>query len=293
MELIDRIFADTTLFTLTVSILGLFIGSFLNVVIYRVPIAMERQWQHEARALFGGDLDDQAAPEDNSPFNIIVPGSHCPHCKTPIKPWHNIPILGYLLIGGKCAACKAPISLRYPAIELTTALLAGLIASLSGPSTPTLFFIVFAWLLLVLTMIDIDHQLLPDDLTLFLLWLGLGFNAMYGFTPLPDAVWGAIAGYLSLWSIYWVFKLVTGKEGMGYGDFKLLAALGAWLGWQALPLIIILSSFVGAVLGLAMIMIQGRDKAEPLPFGPYLAIAGLIALLWGDQITHNYLQLLG
>jgi leader peptidase (prepilin peptidase)/N-methyltransferase len=288
MQFIDYIYSDINAFALSVGILGLFVGSFLNVVIYRLPVSMQKQWESEAKSFLGQESEET----DDTPFNIIVPGSHCPHCKTPIKPWHNIPVLGYLIIGGKCAACKTPISIRYPLVEIAAGLLAVLIAYLSGPSTPTLFFIVFAWFLLTLTMIDIDHQLLPDDLTLLLLWLGLGFNATFGYTPLHDAIFGAMLGYLSLWSIYWLFKLITGKEGMGYGDFKLLAALGAWLGWQYLPLIVILSSFVGSILGVGLILIQGRDKAQPLPFGPYLAIAGLIALLWGDSIIHTYINAL-
>jgi len=289
MEVFSRIVADAALLLPIVGVVGLFVGSFLNVVIYRVPEAMQREWRFEAESFLNPDKDIPP-PE---PFNIMVPGSRCPHCKTAIKPWHNIPLLGYALIAGKCAACKEPISLRYPMIEASTALLGMLVVYLMGPGVTTLFYIALVWTLLVLTMIDIDHQLLPDSITLWLLWLGFGFNTVFETVPLVDAVWGAIAGYLSLWSIYWLFKLATGKEGMGYGDFKLLAALGAWLGWQALPLVVVLSSFVGAVLGIAGILIQGRDKSQPMPFGPYLAIAGVIALLWGNDITQHYLRLLG
>ena len=289
MEVFSRIVADAALLLPLVGVIGLFVGSFLNVVIYRVPEAMQREWRFEAESFLNPDKDI-SPPE---PFNIMVPGSRCPHCKTAIKPWHNIPLLGYALIAGKCAACKEPISLRYPMIEASTALLGMLVVYLMGPGVTTLFYIALVWTLLVLTMIDIDHQLLPDSITLWLLWLGLGFNTVFEAVPLADAVWGAIAGYLSLWSIYWLFKLATGKEGMGYGDFKLLAALGAWLGWQALPLVVVLSSFVGAVLGIAGILIQGRDKSQPMPFGPYLAIAGVIGLLWGNDITQHYLRLLG
>jgi len=289
MEVFSRIVADAALLLPLAGVVGLFVGSFLNVVIYRVPEAMQREWRFEAESFLNPDKDI-SPPE---PFNVMVPGSRCPHCKTAIKPWHNIPLLGYALIAGKCAACKEPISLRYPMIEASTALLGMLVVYLMGPGVTTLFYIALVWTLLVLTMIDIDHQLLPDSITLWLLWLGLGFNAVFEAVPLADAVWGAIAGYLSLWSIYWLFKLATGKEGMGYGDFKLLAALGAWLGWQALPLVVVLSSFVGAVLGIAGILIQGRDKSQPMPFGPYLAIAGVIALLWGNDITQHYLRLLG
>jgi len=289
MEVFSRIVADAALLLPLVGVIGLFVGSFLNVVIYRVPEAMQREWRFEAESFLNPDKDIPP-PE---PFNIMVPGSRCPHCKSAIKPWHNIPLLGYALIAGKCAACKEPISLRYPMIEASTALLGMLVVYLLGPGLTSLFYIALVWTLLALTMIDIDHQLLPDSITLWLLWLGLGFNAVFEAVPLADAVWGAIAGYLSLWSIYWLFKLATGKEGMGNGDFKLLAALGAWLGWQALPLVVVLSPFVGAVLGIAGILIQGRDKSQPMPFGPYLAIAGVIALLWGNDITQHYLRLLG
>ncbi|MEY3017787.1 MAG: hypothetical protein RL336_922 [Pseudomonadota bacterium] len=288
MDLLQRLVDDAALLLPLVGVLGLFIGSFLNVVIYRVPVAMQREWHFEAECILHPDKDIPPPP----PFNIMVPGSHCPHCQTPIKPWHNLPLVGYMLLGGKCAACQAPISLRYPMIELCTALLGMAAVYVLGPGVTTLGYIALVWTLLVLTMIDIDHQLLPDSITLGLLWGGLVFNALFDIVPLVDAVWGAVVGYLSLWSIYWAFKLLTGKEGMGYGDFKLLAALGAWLGWQALPLIIMLSSFVGATLGILAMLWLHRDRDQPIPFGPYLAIAGVIALLWGETLTQHYLRIL-
>ncbi|MCL6416085.1 A24 family peptidase [Aestuariirhabdus sp. Z084] len=272
-------------------LLGLVVGSFLNVVIYRIPIMLQRDWKRQCDEL----LEQEASePSDGHPerFNLITPNSHCPKCDKEIKPWENIPLISYLALGGKCSRCKNPISPRYPLVELVTGLLTLLLAWELGAGWPMALASLLLWALVSLTMIDIDHQLLPDNITLPLLWLGLFANSFGLFTSLNDAVLGAIAGYLSLWSVFWLFKILTGKEGMGYGDFKLLAALGAWLGWQALPLIILLSSVVGAVLGILMISIQGRDRATPIPFGPYLAIAGFIALLYGDTITSSYLQLL-
>ena len=278
-------------------VLGLLVGSFLNVVIYRVPLMMEREWRAQCREISGAGPDPQQ--DDEAPFNLLKPASHCPACNTPIKAIHNVPVFGWLFLGGKCAACKAKISPRYPVIELLTGLLSGLIvwqfgAGLTGGAT-----LLFLWALIALTMIDIDHQLLPDNITYPVLWLGLIVSvtpATAGTIPSPDlgsSVIGAAAGYLSLWSVYWLFKILTGKEGMGYGDFKLLAALGAWLGWQLLPLVILLSAVVGATVGIGMILILGRDKQVPIPFGPYLAGAGLIALLWGRELTDFYLRYSG
>lgn len=276
-------------------IIGLLVGSFLNVVIYRLPKMMEAEWRQQCTDLLCTDETDSAKPisddEKKAPFNLAFPTSHCPACNHSIKPWENIPVISYLLLRGKCSACKAPISLRYPTIELVTGLLSVCVIYFFGLSYTGLAALVFTWSLIALTMIDVDTQLLPDDITLPLLWLGLIVNSFGLFVPLQDAIWGAIGGYLSLWSIYWLFKLVTGKEGMGYGDFKLLAALGAWMGWQFLPQIILLSSFVGAFLGITMIIIKGRDKNIPIPFGPYLAIAGWIAFVWGEHINRTYLYL--
>ena len=268
--------------------LGLVVGSFLNVVIYRLPLMMETRWRKDCCELLEVQ-QEQEAPR----LTLATPNSHCPHCGTAIKPWHNIPVLSYLLLRGKCATCGAGISLRYPTVELVTGLLTLCLAWYFPFSWALLGAVLFTWALLVLTMIDMDHKLLPDDITLPLLWMGLLFNLGGTYVSLADAVVGAMAGYLILWSVYWLFKLVTGKEGMGYGDFKLLAALGAWLGWQALPLIILLSSLVGAVCGIALIIIKGRGREIPIPFGPYLAAAGWICLLWGDDIMSRYLGATG
>lgn len=275
-------------------VLGLLVGSFLNVVIYRLPKMMERDWQDQCRDFLTSDGDIATLPANDSkqePFNLMVPVSCCPHCGHKIKPWENIPVISYLLLRGKCSNCKAGISARYPIIELATGLLSVAGIYYVGISWSGLAALVFTWSLIALTMIDFDTYLLPDNITLPLLWLGLIVNSFNTFTDLPSALWGAIAGYLALWSVYKVFKLLTGKEGMGYGDFKLLAALGAWMGWQMLPQIILLSSLVGAVIGISMIVIRGRDKNIPIPFGPYLAIAGWIAFIWGDTINQSYLKL--
>ena len=268
--------------------LGLMIGSFLNVVIYRLPLIMESRWRQGCYELL-----EMEGENDDKPMSLAFPNSHCPACEAPIKPWQNIPVISYLVLRGKCANCGTPISKRYPILELVTGLMTLLLAFYFHTPVALLGVALFTWALIALTMIDVDHQLLPDDITLPLLWLGLLFNVFGVFAPLADAVIGAMAGYGILWSVYWLFKLVTGKEGMGYGDFKLLAALGAWMGWQDLPLIILLSSVVGAVLGILLIMTRGRSKDTPMPFGPYLAMAGWIALLWGDTITDGYLALLG
>ena len=275
-------------FVLLVTLLGLLIGSFLNVVIYRLPAMMQRDWRQQAREI----LELPEEPKQGT-FNIILPNSCCPHCQHQIKPWENIPVVSYLFLRGKCSNCKAPISLRYPLIELACGLLSGYIAFHYGFGWQAAGMLILTWGLLAMSMIDCDHQLLPDSLVLPLLWLGLITNHFGLFTSLEDALWGAIAGYLSLWSVYWLFKLVTGKEGMGYGDFKLLAMLGAWGGWQVLPLTILLSSLVGAALGVIMLRLRNQETSTPIPFGPYLAIAGWIALLWGDQITGTYLQFAG
>jgi leader peptidase (prepilin peptidase) / N-methyltransferase len=268
--------------------LGLVVGSFLNVVIYRLPLMMEFRWRRDCCELLEVEQEKQEAP-----LNLATPNSHCPVCKTAIKPWQNIPVLSYLLLRGKCGNCATPISARYPVLELVSGLMTLALAWFFDLSPALLGAALLTWALIVLTVIDIDHQLLPDDITLPLMWLGLLFNLTATYATLSDAVIGAMAGYLILWSIYWIFKLLTGKEGMGYGDFKLLAALGAWLGWQALPLVILLSSLVGAVCGVALMIIKRRGKEIPIPFGPYLAMAGWIALLWGDDIMSGYLGTLG
>ncbi|MFT4615201.1 MAG: leader peptidase (prepilin peptidase)/N-methyltransferase [Bacteroidia bacterium] len=272
------------LLPVTLLLLGLLVGSFLNVVIYRLPLMMETSWRKDCCQLL--EIERENTDE---PLNLATPNSHCPNCESAIKPWQNIPVVSYLLLGGKCANCAVSISPRYPIVELVTGLMSlalalhfGLTPALAGATLLT-------WALITLTMIDVDHQLLPDDITLPLLWLGLLFNLQETFVTLNDAVIGAVAGYLTLWTVYWVFKLVTGKDGMGFGDFKLLAALGAWMGWQMLPVIILLSSLVGAVCGIALIIIRKRGREVPIPFGPYLAMAGWIALLWGETIMARYM----
>ena len=276
-------------FILLAGLLGLIIGSFLNVVILRVPRMLEIEWQQQAREIL--EPDREHAPP--ATYNLILPHSHCPKCNTEIKPWQNIPVISYLLLRGRCGNCKEPISLRYPAIELLTAGLSMLVAWQMGFGLATAGMLVLTWALVCLSMIDADTQLLLDIIVLPLLWLGLILNSFGVYTDLNTALWGAVAGYLSLWSVYWLFKLFTGKEGMGYGDFKLLAMLGAWGGWQVLPLTILLSSLVGAILGLIILKARGANNSTPLPFGPYLAIAGWIALIWGETITGHYLRFAG
>jgi leader peptidase (prepilin peptidase)/N-methyltransferase len=268
-------------------LLGLCIGSFLNVVIHRLPKMMEREWQAQCAELRG-----EPAP-DGEPLSLARPRSRCPHCGHQITALESIPLLSYLLIlKGKCAGCGQRISPRYPLIELLTGLLSAYAAWHFGPTLQLAGALLLIWALIALTFIDFDTQLLPDSITLPLLWLGLVFNLQAAFTQLPAAVIGAMAGYLALWSVFWLFKLATGKEGMGYGDFKLLAALGAWLGWAMLPVIILLSSLVGAVVGITLIVAARHGRNVPIPFGPYLAAAGVIALFWGEAISRGYLGLI-
>jgi len=273
-------------FTLLAGLLGLFVGSFLNVVIHRLPRMMERDWHAQAAELRGEE------PPASERFNLATPRSRCPHCGHQITLLENIPLVSYLLLRGRCGHCGAGISKRYPTVEATSALLSAYAAWHFGFGAAALGALLFVWAMVALTFIDLDTQLLPDDITLPLLWLGLAFNLGATYAELPAAVIGAMAGYLALWSVFWVFKLATGKEGMGYGDFKLLAAIGAWLGWQMLPLTILLSSLVGAVVGIALIVFARHGRNVPIPFGPYLAAAGLIALFWGERITERYLGLL-
>ncbi|MGL6557598.1 prepilin peptidase [Aeromonas dhakensis] len=268
-----------------VFLFSLMIGSFLNVVIHRLPIMLEREWQAEYLSYFNPET--QLQQEEH--YNLMVPRSACPHCGHAITAMENIPLLSWLWLKGRCRECQAPISARYPLVELLTALLSLVVAATFPPGWGLLAALLLTWVLAALTFIDLDKMLLPDQLTLPLLWGGLLFNLAGGFVPLADAVIGAMAGYLVLWSLYWAFKLFTGKEGMGYGDFKLLAALGAWLGWQALPIVLLLSSLVGAIIGISLILLRNHHQGKPIPFGPYLAIAGWIALLWGDTITRWYL----
>lgn len=285
MMLIDYLASHVLAFVLFAALLGLLIGSFLNVVIYRLPIMMQREWR--AQALEYLDCPPEQISER---FNLLLPSSRCPHCDHQIRAWENIPLVSWLALRGKCSSCRAPISSRYPLVELACGLLSGYVAWHFGFTWQAGAMLLLTWGLVAMSMIDIDHQLLPDSLVLPLLWLGLILSNFGLFVSLESALWGAVAGYLSLWSVYWLFKLVTGKEGMGYGDFKLLAMLGAWGGWQVLPLTILLSSVVGAVLGTILLRAQRAEGSTPIPFGPYLAIAGWIALLWGDRITESYLQ---
>ena len=270
---------------------ALMIGSFLNVVIYRLPIMMQREWRDQCEEL--KDALPADLPEDR--FNLVVPRSRCPACGKTIKAWQNIPVLSYLLLGAQCGNCRKSISLRYPLVEMLTAVLAGVCAWYFGIGWEALMAIGLTCALVAISLIDIDHQIIPDSIVLPLLWVGLImslFHPLAGaetlFVSPRDAIIGALAGYLSLWSVYQLFKLVTGKEGMGYGDFKLLAALGAWLGWQMLHIIILMSAVVGAVVGIAMILLRGRDRQLPIPFGPYLAAAGRVTMLYGETIWNAY-----
>ena len=269
---------------------GLSVGSFLNVVVYRLPLMMERDWKTQCQEFLEVESDSQHS--SNEILTLSTPRSACPSCGHKITAIENIPILSYLLLGGKCSACKKPISIQYPLVELTTACLSVIVAMRFGVSLATLASLVFTWCLIALTLIDFHKQLLPDSITYPFMWLGILYSFTGDFTDLQSSVIGAIAGYLSLWLVFQLFKLVTGKEGMGYGDFKLLAALGAWCGWQLLPLIIVLSSAVGAVAGIIMLTTGYTKRAQPIPFGPYLAAAGWIALLWGEQINKAYLGLI-
>lgn len=264
---------------------GLLVGSFLNVVIHRLPLMLEQGWRAECAELSG-----TPAPAEER-YNLIVPRSRCPHCGHPISAVENIPLLSYLALRGRCAECKASISPRYPVVEALAGVVAGYIAWRYGVSAAAAGAMIFAWTMIALAFIDLDTFYLPDNLTLPLLWTGLVFNIGATFTDLTSAVIGAASGYLVLWSVFWAYKLATGKEGMGYGDFKLLAAIGAWLGWKMLPLVILLSSFVGAVVGIALIVLARRGRNVPIPFGPYLALAGLIALFYGEQLNRQYLDL--
>nr|MBL8410762.1 prepilin peptidase [Dechloromonas sp.] len=268
-------------------LLGLCVGSFLNVVIYRLPRMMEREWQIQCAELHGEEVS-----QTDSPLSLAQPRSHCPSCGHMISALENIPVLSYLFLKGRCSSCYQKISLRYPLVEIFTGLLSAYTAWHFGPTLQTVGALLLLWSLIALAAIDVDTQLLPDAITLPLLWLGLAFNTASTYADLSTAVIGAMAGYLSLWTVFWLFKLATGKEGMGYGDFKLLAALGAWLGWTMLPAIILLSSVVGAIVGITLIVVARHGRNIPIPFGPYLAAAGVIALFWGQELTRSYLGLI-
>lgn len=277
-----------TFYLCIVFVLGLLIGSFLNVVILRLPVMMERDWKQQCCELL--ELDDSEYNADQTKFNLFLPRSRCPACKHQISAIENIPVISYLFLKGKCRNCKEQISVRYPAVEMISGLTAIVVAHYYGVTPQTLFALLLTWSLIALSMIDFDHQLLPDDITLPLLWLGIIINLFGVFTDLTSSVLGAIFGYGTLWIVYITFKIITGKEGMGHGDFKLLALLGAWFGWQSLPLIIILSSLVGAIIGIYLMVFNSHDRNTSIPFGPYLAVAGWVSMLWGPYIMSAYLN---
>ena len=280
--------ADQPLFFLaTAAVLGLLVGSFLNVLVYRLPIMLERQWQREAQEALG------LPTSTHERFDLCLPASRCPRCGHRIRAWENIPVLSYLLLRGRCSACKVGISMRYPLVELGCAALTLIVAWQQGPSLGALALMLLTWGLLALSLIDAEHQLLPDVLVLPLVWIGLIVNTFGLFASLHDAIWGAVIGYMSLWCVFWLFKLITGKDGIGYGDFKLLAMFGAWGGWQILPLTLLLSSVTGALIGLYLLRFRSASIGTAMPFGPYLAIAGWIAMLWGDEMYTSYMQLIG
>ncbi|MCK5521507.1 MAG: prepilin peptidase [Thiomargarita sp.] len=284
MNLLNYLATEPKMMLFIAGFLGLIVGSFLNVVIYRLPIMMEREWRKQCAELLNVSVQ---TPSET--LNLNQPRSHCPHCGHQIKVLENIPILSYIWQWGKCTACHHKISPRYPIIEATSAILAMITTWHFGLEWSLIGALVLTWALLAASMIDFDHQLLPDNITLPLLWLGILCNLFGLYTDIESSIIGAMAGYLILWTLYWLFKIVTGKEGMGYGDFKLLAMLGAWMGWQALPLIILMSSIVGAIVGITLVLMRLQDKSVPIPFGPYLAAAGWINLLWGSALTHAYL----
>ena len=285
MNLIDVLRESASLLIAATFILGLLVGSFLNVVILRLPRILEREWRNSAREIL------ELGPEPQTePAGLVLPPSSCPACGHRIRPWENIPLLSWLLLRGRCSGCGTAISIRYPLVELTAGVLSAVIAWKFGWGPELAAGLLLTWSLIALSGIDFDHHLLPDAITLPVLWLGLLLSLVPVFSDPRSAIIGAIAGYLSLWTVYHLFRLITGKEGMGYGDFKLLAMLGAWLGWAALPLIILLSAAVGAVVGIIMILALGRDRQLPIPFGPYLAGAGWLALLWQDELVNLYLR---
>lgn len=284
-EIIKLFQQNSTLFVGCFSLLGLIVGSFLNVVIYRLPKMMEQDWRQQCQELCNPEAKIETAAVK---YNLIAPRSSCPNCNKRISGLENIPVLSYLFLRGKCKGCQCQISPRYPIVELISALLLGIIASKFGVTSTTLAASLFTLALLTLALIDLDTHLLPDDITLPLLWIGLIFNLNYGFTDIPTAVIGAAAGYLILWIVFWTFKLLTGKEGMGYGDFKMLAAIGAWFGWTMIPVVILLASIIGSIVGISMIIFAKQGKNIPIPFGPYLAIGGIAALFWGHQLSHLY-----
>ena len=300
MTLFSLLQSNATLLLSVCFVLGLFVGSFLNVVVYRLPLMMNATWQRECREFLKLDSEEPGQAGENGdkdqipePFNLMVPRSACPSCNTMITAWQNIPVISWLILRGKCGNCKHPISAEYPIVELLTAILSLAVAFKFGASIQLVFALLFTWALISLALIDFHTTLLPDSITLPLLWVGLLISLVPVFVAAPDAIVGAAAGYMILWIVFQTFKLITGKEGMGFGDFKLLAALGAWLGWAKLPLIILLSSLTGAIIGIMMMVVFKHQRSQPIPFGPYLAIAGWIALMWGEQIVAMYTGQMG
>ena len=293
MTLFSLLQSNTTLLLSVCFVLGLFVGSFLNVVVYRLPLMMNATWRRECREFLELGPQDSSKVETPQPFNLMVPRSACPSCNTMITAWQNIPVISWLILRGKCGNCKHPISVEYPLVELLTAILSLAVAVKFGASIQLVFALLFTWALISLALIDFHTTLLPDSITLPLLWVGLLISLVPVFVNAPDAIVGAAAGYMILWIVFQTFKLITGKEGMGFGDFKLLAALGAWLGWAQLPLVILLSSLTGAVIGIMMMVLFKHQRSQPIPFGPYLAIAGWVALMWGEQIVTMYTGQMG
>ena len=294
--MLDTLTMSPTLFLILITLLGLVIGSFLNVVIARLPVMLQKGWYEQCKLFLSENYQINLQPDKRSPqapFNLMLPRSQCPSCKTSIKIWDNIPIMSFLLLKGKCRSCQTRIPLRYPLVECFTALLSVLTAYHFGLTSSLLPGLLLTWALITLTMIDLDQQILPDNITLPFLWLGLLVNIQDTFCTLPQAILGAVLGYLILWFIYWIFKLITGKEGMGYGDFKLLAMLGAWVGVTGLLPIILISSFIGAITGITLILLKKHEKGHPIPFGPFLAGAGWIVFLYGDKIISYYFSLTG
>jgi leader peptidase (prepilin peptidase)/N-methyltransferase len=286
MQLLHTFQANPLAFAIAVALVSLAIGSFLNVVIHRMPKIIERQWRAEV-----AEAEGKPAPAEPG-YNLMVPRSQCPACGHAITALENIPVVSYLVLRGKCAGCRTPISPRYPAVELLTAAISGFVAWHFGFTWTTAAALLFVWAMIALAFIDLDTFFLPDDITLPLIWAGLLANMGAALVDLQSAVIGAVAGYLFLWLVYWGFKLATGKEGMGYGDFKLLSAIGAWLGWKMLPVVVLLSSFVGAIVGIGLILLARHERSKPIPFGPYLVLAALVALIWGENLVKHYLDYL-
>ena len=293
MTILDFLASSQSAFVVVMGILGLLVGSFLNVVIYRLPVILQRNWKAQCVEYLEIDKAEEKTQGPVEAFNLVVPRSRCPKCGHQITALENIPVISYLFLKGKCSKCATHISIRYPIIEAITGLLSVIVAWQLGFIWATAAALFLTWALVALTMIDFDHQLLPDNITLPFLWIGLLLSLAHVFTDTQASIIGAVCGYMTLWSVFWAFKLVTGKEGMGYGDFKLLALFGAWFGWQYLPVIILLSSLVGAAVGISLVLFKGKDKNIPIPFGPYLAAAGWIAMLWGDDIIDAYLKFSG